>query len=184
MERPSNARRPPPALTRDRLEKAALDYVARYASSAGNLRRVLMRRVERAARRDGCDRTEAAAWVAALVARHVASGVVDDKAFAEAATASLRRRGASARHIRMKLAAKGVDRDTASAAMDAAGGSDPAVEQAAALAFARRRRLGPFGPAATRRERRNRDLASLARAGFDLDIARRVIDAAERDGDR
>ncbi len=48
---------------------------------------------------------------------------------------------------------------------------------AAALAHARRRRLGPCRPPAARKSMREKDLASLARAGFAYDVARRVVEA-------
>ena len=52
------------------------------------------------------------------------------------------------------------------------------AEIEAALRYARRRRLGPYRvdrEIAT--ENRQRDLASLGRAGFSYDTARRVVDA-------
>ncbi len=184
MERMRKRRAAPRPLTPERLEKVALHYLERFASSAENLRRVLMRKVERTARaveRAGgeADRAEPARWVDALVARYVASGLIDDRAYAEAASASLRRQGRSARAIRQKLKAKGIGRGAAEAALEEAGGAGEAAEFRAAVSLARRRRLGPFGPAQGRRERRARDLASLARAGFGYDTARRVIDASE-----
>ncbi|MHA1114431.1 MAG: regulatory protein RecX, partial [Alphaproteobacteria bacterium] len=54
-----------------------------------------------------------------------------------------------------------------------------AADLAAAIAYARRRRLGPWRVAAARAERRERDLAALARAGFNYDLARRVVDAPD-----
>jgi regulatory protein len=48
---------------------------------------------------------------------------------------------------------------------------------AAALTFARRRRLGPYRSAANRVEHRERDLAALGRQGFPYEVARRVIEA-------
>ena len=47
----------------------------------------------------------------------------------------------------------------------------------AANIYARKRRLGPYRLDEKRKERRNRDLASLARAGFRYDDAKNVIDA-------
>jgi regulatory protein len=81
--------------------------------------------------------------------------------------------------VKMKLAAKGVDADTVAAALDATGGADDRSDLEAAVAYARRRRLGPFGPAAARKDRRMRDLAALARAGFSFNTARKVVDAKE-----
>ena len=176
LRRPRKGPRP---VTPELLEKAALHYVERYAGTAENLRRVLMRRVDRWAYTLGGDRGAGVRWVEALVQRYVRSGLVDDKRYAGAAAESLRRRGASARRIRQKLAQKGVDADTAAAALAAADGTDAEAELAAAIKLSRKRRLGPFGDPKTRRDRRLKELASLARAGFGYDICRRVIDAGE-----
>ena len=173
------ARKGPKPVTPELLEKAALHYLERYASSAENLRRVLMRRADRGARAHGQDRKQAVGWVDALVERYARSGLVDDKRYAEAAAASLRRRGASSRRIRQKLAQKGVDGDVAEAALEESGGAGDAADLAAAVQLARKRRLGPFGDPKLRRDRRLKDMAALARAGFSYAIARKVIDARE-----
>ena len=47
---------------------------------------------------------------------------------------------------------------------------------AAAIRLAKKRRLGPFR-LKERAEMRQKDLAALARAGFDFDTCRRVIEA-------
>ena len=54
-------------------------------------------------------------------------------------------------------------------------------EWQAAVALARRRRLGPFRPEKDRKDKRLRDLAAMARAGFAFDIAKKVIDAKDPD---
>jgi regulatory protein len=169
--------RPPSPPTAAKLDHAALAYLEHYASSAANLRRVLMRRVERAARAGIAAREDGAALVDALVARFRSAGLLDDKTYAEGRVQALHRSGRSRALIRRTLAAKGVaDADIAAALreLDAAS-ADPDLR--AALAFARRRRLGPFRPAAERAGRRARDLAALGRAGFGYDIARRIVDA-------
>ena len=53
-------------------EHAALYYLGRYASSSANLRRVLMRKVERAAAAHGADPAEGAKLVEDLIARYLA----------------------------------------------------------------------------------------------------------------
>lgn len=159
------------------LETAGLHYLARYAASAEQVRRVLMRRVDRAARaHPDLDREAAAGWIAALVERWRAAGLLDDATFAEAKVRSLRRRGASGRRIRDALAAKGVDRDTIDAAVAGEEAPDEGAEIEAARRLARRRRIGPYRTAGDRAENRMRDLALLARAGFALDVAVRVVD--------
>ena len=48
------------------------------------------------------------------------------------------------------------------------------------MAFARRRRLGPFRTAG-RAEHRDKDLAALGRVGFSYQMAKRVVDAEDPD---
>lgn len=163
------------------LESRAFDYLARFASSAANLRRVLRGKVERSARLHGTDREAGFAAVDALVERLAGSGVLDDRRFAEARAQSLFQRGGSRRAIAAKLASKGVGTADTVAALDSLGelAADPELE--AALAYARRRRLGPFRDPDSRAAWRDKDLAAMGRAGFRLDVARRVADAADAD---
>ena len=106
------------------------------------------------------------------------SGLLNDRAYAAQAAASLARRGTSRFSIAGKLAQKGVETELVSEAMRGArdGG---ASELAAACALVRRRRLGPYRAPGKRADWRQKDLASLARAGFGLDIARRVLAARD-----
>lgn len=167
------------------LENAALYYLERFATSAANLRAVLMRKVAKSAYHHGTDTKEGEVWIDALIARFCASGLLDDRAYSEARVASLRRQGNSARTIRGKLLQKGVDVEIIEEALENHGAEDDRSvrdeEADAAMRLARRRRLGPFAPAARRAARRDKDMAALARAGFSYDIARRIIDAAPED---
>jgi len=168
-----------PALSERRLEQAALRYLERYAASSGHLRRLLLRKLERAGPLAEPERVEAAALADKVVARLQRQGLLDDRAYAQARVRSLHRRGRGERAIRHQLAAKGLSATLIEEALAALRADEPEPDLAAAIAFARRRRLGPFRPAGARAERRARDLAALARGGFGYDIARRVIDAAD-----
>ena len=163
---------PPPPKTPDRarLHEAALRHLARYAATEAGLTRVLDRRIDRWARAVTPDdeavrraRDEARGVVAALVR----AGVVNDALFAEARARSLTRAGRSRRAVAAHLAGKGVGRDTARDAVP----DDPEQELSAALAYARRRRLGPFRAEPADDEQRRRELGALARAGFAQAVA-------------
>jgi regulatory protein len=164
-------RKPPRKVTPAYLQRAALSYLERYASSAENLRRVLRRKVAQRCRLRDEDPAEFHETIDGVVARALRAGLLDDTRYAEARVASLRRRGGSARAIQAKLAQKGVARDTVAAALE----GEPEDEVAAAHALARRRRVGPYRPG-ERAPYRDKDLAVLARAGFSYGIARDVID--------
>jgi regulatory protein len=165
-----------PDTTLAALEGAALHYLERYASSAENLRRVLMRRVDRAARAGLIERADGAARVDTVIGKLVARRLLDDKVYAEGRARSLSRQGRSKQMIQRKLQMKGVEAEAVEGAVAAVieeGHSD----LAAALRLARKRRLGPFRLKAERRERRERDMAALGRAGFSFEIVRKVIEA-------
>jgi regulatory protein len=168
---------PPP--TEASLHDAALSHLARWGTSAARLVTALDRRIERwanAAEAAPEARSAARAAARAVVARLVAAGAVDDSAFATARVRSLTRAGRSARSVSAHLAARGVDAATRHAALPA----DPERELAAAIGFARRRRIGPFRRAAADLPR---ELGMFARAGFARDIAEQALrldpDAAE-----
>jgi regulatory protein len=168
--------RVPPRISPSSLEHAAMHYLERFAASTASLRRVLMRKIDRSLAHWGGERTEAAALADAVIARLTGLGYLNDEAYAEQKVRSLHRRGKGGRAIRASLAAKGVGGELAEAALSALADETPEPDRQAAIHLARRRRLGPFRTAA-RAENRSRDLAALARAGFDFETARAVIDA-------
>jgi len=166
-------RRPKP-LTAERLEKAALHYLERYAASSGKLRQVLTRRLIKAERDHraeiGHDEIET------LIARLLRAGILDDARFAEARARSLAARGLSRRAIVMRLRQAGLGEaeiEPALAALAEEGGSD----FGRAVAFAKRRRLGPWRPAQPDDARRRKEMAAMARQGFALDIVRKIVEA-------
>jgi regulatory protein len=173
---PRKQPRPPTRMTETALNNAALFYLSRFASSSGNLRRVLLRKVARSAAHYGYDPAPMKPVVDALVAKYTASGAVNDALYAESQTRSLRRRGGSARIIVQKLSAKGVPADivaeTASSLREEGG------DAAAAMRLAKRRRLGPFRTA-NRAENRQKDMAALGRAGFEYQVASTIVDAED-----
>lgn len=170
-----------PAPGQSRLHDAALAHLARFAVTEAGLVRVLDRRIDRWARAAGAegapdpDAIVAAAQASRQAAREVAralvqSGVVDDTAFAGARARSLTRAGRSRRAVSAHLAAKGVPQELAQSALP-----DPESELAAALAYARRRRLGPFRIVDADADTLRRELGALARAGFPQPVAQQAL---------
>ena len=160
------------------LERWALAYLGRFASSAENLRRVLRRRARRRSPASPEVVQQAEGLIDALVDRYRDSGLLDDAAYAAARVQSLHRRGESATKIRARLAAKGVENAVAAEAVLALRGEIPDPDLAAACAFARRRRLGPYRRSAADPKR---ELGVFARAGFGRQVAERVLACADTD---
>jgi len=166
------------------LERAALHYLERYSASVAHLRRVLRRKLRRRLIRLGAEDVEAQVAagepaIEALVTRLQQSGMLDDRAYAETKSRTMRRQGRSARAIEAQLRARGVETALAEAARDAADAElAPEVpgqaELIAALRLARKRRLGPFADGRADLPP-DKQLARMARAGFALDICRRAL---------
>lgn len=159
------------------IEEWALSYLGRYASSADNLRLVLRRRVRRrfgnSENRDAAI-VQADALIDALIARYRSSGLLDDAAYAAGRARRDFAQGRSLRRIAAGLAAKGIGRDEAESALATLRESLGDPDLAAACAFARRRRLGPYRTPGTNPDRQ-RELAAFARAGFDRQAAQAVL---------
>jgi regulatory protein len=163
------------SIGRGLIEKWALGYLERFASSAENLRRVLRRRVRRRTSDPEIAR-QAGTLIDELVERYRDSGLIDDAAYAAGRARNRLARGEPLRKIAAGLAAKGVDAEDRAAALAALRETMPDADLAAACTFARRRRLGPFrrGP-----PDRQRELAVFARAGFARREAEAVLGCAD-----
>ncbi len=170
-------RRPPRKATPQYLEKSALFYLERYATSVENLRRNLERKVLRSAQAHGTDPQAGREAIAALLARFQDAGLLDDAVYARARCQTLLRQGLSLRGIRTRLRAKGIGDADIEAALAALEEERGTLDLDAAIAYARRRRIGPYRLEELRGDNRERDLAALARRGFSYGTALQVVDA-------
>ena len=155
-----------------RLDELALAYVARFAASAAKLESYLKRKL-----RERGWAGEGEPDVNELVARLVGAGYIDDVAYARAKAGTMRRRGLGERRVDQALNAAGVAAELREEVRP-----DESEQRRAALVFAKRRRLGPFGAVdftGLDRAAREKQLAAVLRAGHRLDHARAVIQARD-----
>lgn len=168
-----------PALDAAALERLALHYVGRYATTQAKLGNYLRRKIAER----GWDGTGEPP-IAAIVERCANARYVDDAAYADARSSGLARRGYGTRRIVDALRHAGIDSDT----IDQCRLDDDAALNAA-LAFARRRGLGPFGAGldddaaipGERIKRTERAIAAMVRAGHDYRLARKIVEAGSID---
>ena len=157
--------RAPKALDLAALNGLALAYLGKYATTRHKLRTYLARKLSERGWEG-----EDAAPLDAIVERCAELGYVDDALFAEARGAALTRRGYGAQRVAAALRGAGIDSETAAPVRAAA--RESALH--AALAFARRKHMGPFASESIDPERRRRHFAAMLRAGHPPDIARLV----------
>lgn len=164
-------RAPIPPLDAAALDRLALRYVERFATTRARLAIYLAGKI-RARGWSG-----APADPAAVAERLAALGYIDDRAFGEARAAAMGRRGLGRRRVAGALHQAGIGGDDAAALAPAIAAR--ALE--AALVFARKRRIGPFAAEAPDRPLRQKQLAAMIRAGHDMTLARRIAAMAPGD---
>ncbi|WP_417668574.1 regulatory protein RecX [Roseibium sp.] len=157
--------------TEDRLTRQAVYYLERYSSSVANLRRVLQRKIARAARANDLDESQFSQMLEDVIAKCERAGMVNDTSYAEVKVASQRRRGYSRRQITAKLRTKGVSAQV----LEQIFAKDETSDEQAAVRLAQRKRIGPWRTRGDRESYRDKDMAALCRAGFSFDLARRIV---------
>jgi regulatory protein len=171
VKQPRN-KKPRPPLDEEGLERLALFYVGRYATTRAKLAAYLARKVTERGW-NGAGR----APVEPMIERFAALGYVDDAAFASARAASLGRRGYGERRVAEALRAAGIgEADGEAARKESRDGA-----WAAALRFAERRRLGPWAREAPDWAGRQKAAAAMLRAGHPVDLVRRLLAASPGD---
>ena len=160
------SRKPRPPLNPASLSELALTYVGRFATTRSKLATYLGRKV-----RERGWSGEIAADFDTIVERLAALGYVDDAAYALSKSRSLTARGYGVRRVSQSLRAAGIGEEDSEEARELA--QAEAVE--AALRFARRRRIGPFGNGGGDRTERDRALAAMVRAGHSFSLANAIL---------
>lgn len=160
----ASGRPPPPPLDRAALERLALRYVERFATTRGKLAAYLARKVrERGWEGEPADPV-------AIAERFAELGYVNDRLYAESKASAMARRGLGARRVNDALRHAGVQERDAEAV--APGIAARAGETA--VAFARRRRIGPFADAPADRARMAKQVAAMVRAGHSPELSWKV----------
>ncbi len=170
----------PKKVTAAYLERAALHYLGRFNSSEKNLRDVLIRKIRRRNEGFAPPTDEQTSWLDDVVKKCVRYSYVDDQAYARQRAELLLRRGKPLRLIAQDLRHKGVGAEDIEAALSAlSGNAEVDADKRAAAAYIKRRRFGPFrrpiDDPERLREKTEKEMASMARAGFGYDLSRDLL---------
>ena len=168
------SRRPRPPLDPATFRALAVHYVGRYATTQARLKQYLERKLRERGWNDSLPRPD----LQEMVSEFARLGYVDDDLFASARVTSLLKRGYGANRLKIALRHAGISADKAASA--ARIDTDSAFQ--AAMTFARRKRLGPFGPPLDEARVRNRAVAAFVRAGHSYEIVRKILEIDSADG--
>ncbi len=170
--------RPPKKITATYLHNAGLYYLQRFASSTGQFRRVMQRKIDKSCMfHNDQSREDCIRMLDELIQTFQRSGLLNDEGYATGAIRSLRNRGLSTRAIMAKMDTRGISSEiTQKTLRDIDSQTDEHPDLIAALRVTRRRRIGPFSPSADKDEAmKDKALAALARSGFSYDICSRAL---------
>ncbi|WP_068009565.1 regulatory protein RecX [Pseudovibrio axinellae] len=158
-------------ITAEYLRRAALHYLNRYNASEDSLRRVLKRKIERRAREAEDDPHQHYELIEPVVCFCRDHKFIDDLRFAQSKVRTGTSKGKSRSKLTLELNSKGVSGEDIQTAFE----DEVHDEERAAVLLAKRRRMGPWRtkPLDLRREK---ELASLVRAGFSFSLARKVVE--------
>lgn len=164
-------------ITYNRLKNIAYFYLERFDASSRHLKEVLSRRVLKANFINNEDYPEAEKWIDDIVAELINLKFLDDKRYAFNKALSLYNSGCSFAMIRLKLKQAKVDENIIKSALDNIYAEDEDAELKAAIVFAKKKKLGSFASDNKKNDEKEylKTLAKFARAGFSLNVAKRII---------
>jgi regulatory protein len=174
---PAEGRKKPKKITQSYLHNAGLYYLQRFASSRQNFITVMDRKIRKSCHVHTDQNYESCkAMLETLADTFERSGLLNDDLYINGMIQSLRRRGYSRSGILQKLTVKGITRDVALTKLQQNDNDGIDEEWEAALKFARKRKLGPYATK-TDENSTKKFFASLARAGYSYDTARKILNA-------
>lgn len=181
MDKPDSQTRPPSGeKIKKRLMNKALHYLARYASTRARLEDVLLRFARR--KLELADPDLVRRLIADVIDEAEQLGYINEAVFASQKVRAGRLAGRSGRALGQKLLQAGLTKEQIGAAITEQAAGQENAELAAALVYARKRRLGPYASAPDRPDPnwQQREIARLARAGFSWDICQQVLGLEDR----
>ncbi len=157
---------PPPPLSKQKLDELALTYVARYATTEVKLKRYLSRKIKERGMVDGV-------WIDLddITQKLTQLGFVNDEHYAQMKTDSLLRRGYGKQRVVGALRQAGIAEST----VENLTNIEDQSAMNAAMAFAKRRRFGPFYKGLITREIEQKQIAAFLRAGHDYATVKYIL---------
>jgi regulatory protein len=153
-------------MNRENLNRLAIRYVERYATSRKKLAGYLLRKI----REKEWEDAEPPA-VEELVEHLATLGYIDDALYAQNKASALGRRGYGTRRVSQALYQAGINETDGREAFRIS----EANRWIAADKFARKRRIGPYAETQQESDKCNKQMQAFLRAGHDFDVASRFV---------
>ena len=159
-------------INKQKLEKYALNYLKRYASSKKNLRIMLTRKIKRYGSKVPKDIEQYKIYINQIIENLERKNIINDEVFANSKIYNYVNLGKSKKAIEYNLIRKGIDKKEIQKGINSIENEIPDFELRSAEIFARKRKLGKFSFVKKEKEK---ELAKMSRAGFSYSISLKAL---------
>lgn len=177
-----------PPISEAWLKSAGIKYLSRFCASEQHFRFTMSQKIKNAESRESEDPNVHKQWIDAAVLLAQEYGFLDDQKYASALANSYKRKGLAKAIVRQKLRQKKLSTQHIDQALEENYKQDDSTmidpNLFAAARAAKQKRLGPWGPKNIDYPTLQKQLAKLARRGFNYGIAKQVLQADLEEAER
>ncbi len=156
------------------LKDLAYSYIEKYSPSKQQLKIYLMKKTLTKFKTSK-SKKEISELIQIIVNGLEKNKLLNDELYSDSKSRSLLRRGYSLNKINQSLRIKGIDQKFIRQSLDKIKNKEIEPDFVSALKLCKRRRIGAIRPNSNRELFYKKDMGILARAGFDYDLSKRVL---------
>ena len=156
------------------LKDLAFSYIEKYSPSKQQLKVYLMKKIL-IKFKSTKSKKEISDLIDKVLVNLEQNKFLNDELYSDSKSRSLLRRGYSLNKINQSLRMKGIDQKFIKQSIQKIKNKEIEPDFVSALKLCRRRRIGAIRPNANRELFYKKDMGVLARAGFDYDLSKRIL---------
>jgi regulatory protein len=156
------------------LKDLAYSYIEKYSPSKQQLKVYLMKKTLTKFKTTK-SKKEISELIQIIVQGLEKNRLLNDELYSDSKSRSLLRRGYSLNKINQSLRFKGIDQRFIKQSIDKIKNDEIEPDFVSAIKLCKRRRIGAIRPSANRELFYKKDMGILARAGFDYNLSKRVL---------
>ena len=156
------------------LRDLAYSYIEKYSPSKQQLKVYLMKKTLTKFKTSK-SKKEISELIQLIIQSLEKNKLLNDELYSDSKSRSLLRRGYSLNKIGQSLRTKGIEYKFIKQSLDKIKNKEIEPDFVSALKLCKRRRIGAIRPSANRELFYKKDMGVLARAGFDYDLSKRVL---------
>ena len=162
------------------LKDLAYSYIENYSPSKQQLKVYLMKKILTKFK-SSKSKKEISELIDLVINNLEKNRLLNDELYSDSKSRMLLRRGYSLNKINQSLRIKGIDQKFIKQSIEKIKSKEIEPDFVSALKLCKRRRIGAIRPNANRELFYKKDMGILARAGFDYDLSKRVLNLEQKE---